>query len=131
MSVIDILNTTDRFAAANGSQLVEISEGRAVAEMTVEEKHLNGGNVCQGGGHANALSAEYGLSEFHFVHSVVDHHLQIVHLDGLLPKMGEKAEGEVAMGNSLAEWSFLGTFGVYVNPLMVEGGISEKIDAFL
>ena len=92
---------------------------------------MNVGNVCQGGGHANALSAEYGLSEFHFVHSVVDHHLQIVHLDGLLPKMGEKAEGEEAMGNSLAEWSFLGTFGVYVNPLMVEGGISEKIDAFL
>lgn len=49
MSVIDILNTTDRFAATNGIQLVEISEGRAVAEMTVEEKHLNGGNVCQGG----------------------------------------------------------------------------------
>ena len=85
------------------------------------------GNVCQGRNQANALSAEYRLSEFHLVHSVVDHHLQVVHLDGLLPKMGEEAECQVAVGNGLSEGAFLSTFGVHVNPLVVEGGIGEKV----
>ncbi len=49
MELIDLLNTKDRFAAVNGIQLVEIREGYARAEMTVTDKHLNGGNVCQGG----------------------------------------------------------------------------------
>lgn len=49
MTLLELLNTTDRFAADSGCQLVEIREGYARAVMTVTEKHLNGGNVCQGG----------------------------------------------------------------------------------
>ncbi len=49
MTLIEILNKTDRFAANNGIQLSEVREGYAKAEMTVEECHLNGGGVCQGG----------------------------------------------------------------------------------
>ena len=49
MTLLERLNKTDRFAQTNGIQLTEIREGYAKAEMTVEERHLNGGNVCQGG----------------------------------------------------------------------------------
>lgn len=49
MTLLQILNTRDRFAAANGIRLTEIREGYARAEMTVAEQHLNAGNVCQGG----------------------------------------------------------------------------------
>ena len=49
MNLLERLNTSDRFANAIGAQLVEIREGYARAELTVEEKHLNGANVCQGG----------------------------------------------------------------------------------
>lgn len=49
MKLLERLNTSDRFANGIGAQLVEIREGYARAELTVEEKHLNGANVCQGG----------------------------------------------------------------------------------
>lgn len=49
MYLKDYLNEHDRFAAAAGVQVVEIGEGYAVAEMTVEKRHVNGANVCQGG----------------------------------------------------------------------------------
>ncbi len=39
----------DRFAATIGAELTEIGEGWAKARMLVEERHLNGGDVCQGG----------------------------------------------------------------------------------
>lgn len=43
---IDELNTSDRFAAANG--IVLLADG-ATTTMTVTERHLNGAGVCQGG----------------------------------------------------------------------------------
>lgn len=49
MSIKDILNRTDRFAANAGCQITEVNDHHAVAEMTVTKAHLNGGNVCQGG----------------------------------------------------------------------------------
>lgn len=39
------LNASDRFAATNGIRL----EAEAAASMQVEERHLNGAGVCQGG----------------------------------------------------------------------------------
>lgn len=45
----DFLNSNDLFAQSNGMQLTSIAEGRATAEMDVEQRHLNGGRVCQGG----------------------------------------------------------------------------------
>lgn len=48
-TLLDYLNEMDRFAAHSGIQLVEIREGYAKAQMRVEEHHLNGGGVCQGG----------------------------------------------------------------------------------
>lgn len=49
MDIKELLNRTDRFAAAAGCRITEVDAHHAVAEMTVSEMHLNGGNVCQGG----------------------------------------------------------------------------------
>ncbi|MCQ2196177.1 MAG: hotdog fold thioesterase [Bacteroidaceae bacterium] len=48
-TLIDKLNQGDRFASGIGAQLKEIREGYARAELTVQERHLNGAGVCQGG----------------------------------------------------------------------------------
>ena len=49
MELIDYLNQNDRFAAGAGIRLTEIGDGFARAVMTVEEEHVNGAHVCQGG----------------------------------------------------------------------------------
>ena len=49
MTLLELLNATDRFANGAGVRLTEVGEGFARAEMTVEERHINGGGVCQGG----------------------------------------------------------------------------------
>lgn len=49
MTLLERLNTDDRFANGIGARLTEIREGYARTEMDVEERHLNGGGVCQGG----------------------------------------------------------------------------------
>ena len=59
MTLLETLNSTDRFAKSIGAQLTEVREGYAKAELTVEERHLNGANVCQGG-------VIYTLADFAF-----------------------------------------------------------------
>jgi len=49
MTLLEYINQQDRYARSSGMQLTEVREGYAIAEMTVEERHLNAGNVCQGG----------------------------------------------------------------------------------
>lgn len=49
MGLIDYLNENDRFAKSIGAKLKELREGYALAELTVEERHLNAADVCQGG----------------------------------------------------------------------------------
>ena len=49
MDVQQFLNTNDHFAAVAGCRIISLSEGRAVATMTVTRDHLNAGGVCQGG----------------------------------------------------------------------------------
>jgi len=49
MTVLDYINEHDRYAHENGMQLTDVREDYARAEMIVAERHLNGGNVCQGG----------------------------------------------------------------------------------
>ena len=49
MDIKEILNQTDHFAKNNGCQITEVDEQHAIAEMTVTNAHLNGGQVCQGG----------------------------------------------------------------------------------
>jgi acyl-CoA thioesterase len=56
----------DRFAALAGCELIEIKEGYALAKMTVEEHHLNGGGFCQGG-------AIFTLADLAFAAAVNSH----------------------------------------------------------
>ena len=49
MTLLEKLNQADHFAKSIGAQLVEVREGYARAELTVEDRHLNGAGVCQGG----------------------------------------------------------------------------------
>lgn len=49
MTLLETLNKSDRFANSIGAQLTEVHEGYAKAELIVEERHLNGAGVCQGG----------------------------------------------------------------------------------
>lgn len=49
MTLKDLLNEKDRFAANAGAHIEEIRPGYARAVMKVENRHLNGGDVCQGG----------------------------------------------------------------------------------
>lgn len=55
----DFLNKNDVFAAHIGAEIVEISPGYARAEMDIEERHLNGAKVVQGG-------AIFTLADFAF-----------------------------------------------------------------
>ena len=48
-SLLEKLNTGDRFAATSGIAITEIRPGYCRAEMTVAENHLNAAGVCQGG----------------------------------------------------------------------------------
>ena len=49
MTLLEKLNTSDHFAYSIGAQLVEVREGYARAELTVEDRHINGAGTCQGG----------------------------------------------------------------------------------
>jgi acyl-CoA thioesterase len=49
MTLKDFLNENDRFALSSGMRLTAVEDGYAKAEMTIEDRHLNGGGVCQGG----------------------------------------------------------------------------------
>ena len=57
----------DRFAAEAGCELLEVSEG--YARMLVTPRHLNGGDVCQGG-------ALFTLADLAFA-AAVNSHLQL------------------------------------------------------
>ncbi len=49
MTLLEKLNREDRFANSIGVRLTEVREGYARAELDVEERHINGAGVCQGG----------------------------------------------------------------------------------
>jgi acyl-CoA thioesterase len=49
MTLLENLNENDKFAKGIGAQLTEVQIGFAKAELTVEEQHMNGAGVCQGG----------------------------------------------------------------------------------
>jgi len=49
MTLLDTLNENDKFAKHIGAQLTEVKDGYARAELVVDERHINGAGVCQGG----------------------------------------------------------------------------------
>ena len=80
----------------------------------------------------DALSGKYSLTELHLIHSVVNHHLQVIYLNNLIPQMRQHGEGEITVCNGTLKRTFgLGAFCVNVNPLMVQRCVGKEIDAFL
>lgn len=59
MEIIKKLFKNDKFAEHNGIELVEVSEGSAKAKMEINENHLNGIGIVQGG-------AIFTLADFTF-----------------------------------------------------------------
>lgn len=49
MDMKDYLAERDRFARGIGAKLEEVRPGYARATLTIEPRHLNAGDVCQGG----------------------------------------------------------------------------------
>lgn len=49
MTLLETLNTGDKFAAHADILITDIQPGYCRAEMTVASKHLNAAGVCQGG----------------------------------------------------------------------------------
>ena len=89
------------------------------------------GNALEDGDEADALTAQHGLAKLHLVHAIVHHHLEVVHRDDLLPKVGQEREREIAVHDGLSEGAFFGSLGVYVYPLVVERGVGKHVDALL
>ena len=48
-TLLERLNSSDKFAQSIGAQLTDVREGYACAELIVKECHLNAAGVCQGG----------------------------------------------------------------------------------
>jgi len=59
-------NDRDRYAVHNGIRVVEVSPGKAVTRMKVEEQHLNGVGTVQGG-------AVFTLADLAFAAAVNSH----------------------------------------------------------
>lgn len=49
MSDLRTFLSGDRFASTSGVELLEVTEGRAVARLAIEPRHLNAAGVVQGG----------------------------------------------------------------------------------
>ncbi|MDR2473612.1 MAG: PaaI family thioesterase [Tannerella sp.] len=65
MTVKDFFRN-DRFAVGADIELLEVGNGTARARMRIQDKHLNGGGVCQGG-------AIFTLADLAFAAAVNSH----------------------------------------------------------
>ena len=81
MTLLEKLNTEDHFAASIGAQLIHVAPGVARSQLTVTERHLNGGGVCQGG-------VLYTLADLAFA-AVVNSHGILTTTSKLLKKGGK------------------------------------------
>lgn len=88
MTLKEILNTNDRFAAVNGVQLTEVREGYVRAEMTVTKNHLNAGGVCQGG-------ALFTLCDLAFAAMMNSHGKLTFGIDNTISFLHSAKEGDV------------------------------------
>ncbi len=80
----------------------------------------------------NTLPSQYRLSKLHLIHSIINHHFQIIHLDNLAPQIWEKRQGKITMRNSTVIRTVrLSTFCIYMNPLMVQRCICKKTNTVL
>ena len=89
-------------------------------------------DVVQLGGQSHAAAGDDGLSKAHVGHAVVDEHLDVVHLDDLIPHVRQQRQREIAVGDGRLVGAFtLCALHVDMNPLVVQGGVGKHVDALL
>lgn len=89
-------------------------------------------DIVQLGRHAHTATGNHRLTEAHFVHAIIHQHRDIVHLNDLLPQIGQHGEGEIAVSDGALKRAFhLSALHVDVNPLVVECGVGKFINAIL
>ena len=63
--------TSDRFAAKNGMKIVEVREGFARAQMTIDDSCLNGLDIPMGGAYFTLADFAFGAANDYIQNSVV------------------------------------------------------------
>lgn len=61
------------------------------------------GQRLQIGHQTDALTRKNSLSELHLLHAIVDHHLQVVHLDDLAPQVRQHRKSEIPVRDGAVE----------------------------
>src|SRR2546429_3977156 len=112
--------------------------GRAVAALDLDgDEHLgldaalDVGDLHQLGTGADALPHEDGRDETHLVDAVVDRHREAFVPGDLGQEEAGQRQREVTVGDGAAERTFLGPLDVDVDPLVVAGGLGERVDPLL
>lgn len=76
----------DRYAAYSNVELLEVKKGYARARMKIEEHHLNGANICQGG-------AIFTLADLAFAAAANSHAILTVSINSSVNFFRGESEG--------------------------------------
>lgn len=76
----------DHFARLIGSELTEVGDGTAKARMLVDDRHLNGNGVCQGG-------AIFALADFALAAALNSHELNAVSVNSSIAFINPAPQG--------------------------------------
>ena len=79
----------------------------------------------------DAAAHRHRRREAGLVRAVVDAHRDVAHLEQVGEEGVDQREGEVAVGDRPAERPVLGPLGIDVDPLVVAGGVGERVDPLL
>lgn len=63
--------TSDRFAAKNGMKVVELGDGFAKAQMTIDESFLNGLDIPMGGAYFTLADFAFGAANDYIANGIV------------------------------------------------------------
>ena len=83
-------------------------------------------DVMQFGDQPDFRTCDDRQTEAHLIHPIVHQHLDIIHLNDLVPHIGQQRQGQIPMGNgTLVLALLLGTLHIHVYPLVVEGSVCK------
>ncbi len=105
----DFFNRRDRFAAHSGVELTEVGQGRAVARLRLDQKHLNGVDTAHGG-------AIFTLADLAFAAACNSHGTVAVAINASISYMKAAASGTLtAVAEETACNPRLGTYTVKIS----------------
>ncbi len=84
----------DQFALYIGGELVAVEQGRALARLTVEKRHLNGAGVCMGG-------VQYTLADWAFAAAVNSHEVLTMTTSAHMTYIASAREGDVLTAEAI------------------------------